>query len=72
MTNEYFLHPVSPTEAARVPFPADLPRADRAAYLAAPPAEAIATAERVPLPLAAPAEAPIEAPLETPPATEED
>lgn len=63
MTNEYFLHPVSPTEAARIPFPVDLPIAARDAYMANPPAEAIAEAALVPLPQAlAHAEALAEAP----------
>lgn len=58
MTNEYFLHPVSPTEAARIPFPVTLPLADRDAYMAAPPADAIADAARVPLPSVAHVEIP--------------
>lgn len=52
MTNEYFLHPVSPSEAARIPFPVTLPLADRDAYMAAPPAAVLAAAPRVPLPTA--------------------
>lgn len=48
-TYECFLYPVSPTEAARVPFPADVPLDKRAAYMAKPPAAAVAAAERVPL-----------------------
>ena len=51
---EYFLHPVSETEAARVPFPARLPIAQRDEYMANPPAAAIAGAELVPLPVAPP------------------
>lgn len=60
MTNEYFLHPVSPSEAARIPFPVELPLDEREAYMAAPPAAAIATAERVALPSAPPSPEPDE------------
>ena len=48
MTNEYFLHPVSATQARRVPFPAELPLADREAYMATPPAEVLDAADLVP------------------------
>lgn len=47
MTNEYFLHPVSPMVAARIAFPLALPLSEREAYMAAPPADVIAAAERV-------------------------
>lgn len=50
MTNEYFLHPVSPTEAARIPFPIELPLEARDAYMAAPPRDVLTAAPRVPLP----------------------
>lgn len=57
---DYFLHPISATETAKVPFPFDLPLDKRAAYMAKPPATALATAERVALPatVAAPVAAP--------------
>ncbi len=45
---EYFLHRVSETEAAHIPFPPDLPLSEREAYMTKPPAEAIAKAERWP------------------------
>lgn len=45
-----FLVRVSEQVAARVPFPADLPLADRDTYMANPPAAAIAAAEHFPLP----------------------
>lgn len=48
MTNEFFLHRVSDTEAARVPFPLDVALEDREAYMANPPAEAVAKAARIP------------------------
>jgi hypothetical protein len=57
-TYTYFLHPVSATEAARVPLPADLPAADVAAYVANPPADVLAAAERWPLPALPPASLP--------------
>jgi hypothetical protein len=47
MTNEYYLHPVSPSEAARIAFPITLPLSEREAYMAAPPVDVIAAAERV-------------------------
>lgn len=59
--DEYFLHPLSPTQAARIPFPNDLPLAKRDTYMAKPPADAIAKAERVtitPPPAPAPTPAP--------------
>lgn len=46
---DYFLHPISKTEAARVPFPRDLPLEKRAAFMAKPDAQAIAAAERIAL-----------------------
>lgn len=46
---DYFLHPLSKTEAARVPFPRDLPLEKRAAYMAKPDPQAVAAAERLPL-----------------------
>lgn len=45
---EFFLVPVSDTIAARVPFPFTLPIAARDAYMANPPADVLAAAERVP------------------------
>lgn len=48
MTNEFFLHRVSDTEAARVPFPLDVALEDREAYMANVPAEAVAAAARIP------------------------
>lgn len=45
-----FLVRVSEQEAARVPFPLDLPLADRDAYMANPPAEVVAAAEHFTLP----------------------
>jgi hypothetical protein len=53
---EYFLHPVSETEAARVPFPFTLPFAEREQYMANPPAAIVASAEIVLLPVAPPVE----------------
>ncbi len=44
---EYFLHPVSATEAAHIPFPRDLPLDQRDAYMAKPPRAAIEQAARV-------------------------
>lgn len=61
MTREFFLHPVSPTEAARVPFPETLPLAEREAYMANPPEAAIADAARVPFTSAPVVDAPDEA-----------
>lgn len=55
MTNEFFLHPVSPSVAARIPFPVNLPLDAREAYMANPPAEALAEAARVPFDSAPPA-----------------
>ena len=48
MTREFFLYPVSPTTAARIPFPDTLALDARAAYMARPPRDAIAQAEVVP------------------------
>lgn len=45
---EYFLHPVSETEAAHIPFPPDLPLTERQQYMNKPPADVIANAERWP------------------------
>jgi hypothetical protein len=47
---EYFLLPLSAEESARVPFPYDLPMHEREAYMANPPADAVASAERVAIP----------------------
>jgi hypothetical protein len=49
-TYEYFLHPVSATQAARIPLPPGLTDAQKEAYAANPPADVIAAAERWPLP----------------------
>jgi hypothetical protein len=66
---DYFLHPVSATEARKVPFPVDLALAKRAAYMAKPPAAALEGAELVPLaPAAPPAQA---ADIPTTPPTED-
>jgi|694.fasta_scaffold107751_3 hypothetical protein len=51
---DYFLYPLSATEACKVPFPADLALSKRAAYMAKPPAAALDGAERVALAPAAP------------------
>jgi hypothetical protein len=53
LSYEYFLHPVSADEAARIALPAGLTNAEKEAFAANPPAEAIARAERWPLPKAA-------------------
>lgn len=50
MTNEFFLHPLTSTTAARVPFPADLPLADRDAYMTTPPADVLAVSPLVLIP----------------------
>lgn len=48
MALEFFLHPVSPTTAARIPFPDALPLEEREDYMTHPPQGAIDQAERVP------------------------
>lgn len=54
---DYFLVPLSETEAVKVPFPFDLPLEDRADYMADPPAAVFDAAERVSLaPLFTPSE----------------
>lgn len=47
--SDYVIVPLSATEGARVQFPLDLPRQDRAAWLDKLPPAVLANAERVPL-----------------------
>lgn len=63
---EYFNHDLGDGTVALVPFPADLPLAARAAYMAAPPADAIATARRLPASLFAPPHVPADVPADVP------
>lgn len=59
---DYFVH-LSAAGAQRVPFPADLPLEDRAAYMLNPPSEVLAVAEAIP----AYARALVQGVVETPP-----
>lgn len=52
--SDFILIPVSDTEAVRVQFPLALPREDRPAFVAALDLDALAEADRVPLPSAPP------------------
>lgn len=47
MSAEFFLYPLTPRTAARLPFPSDVPLDERDAYMMNPPATALAEAEVV-------------------------
>lgn len=65
-TYEYALVPVSATEYARVPLPTGHTDAQRAAYLANPPKDILAAADRWPRVPALQPEAPAAEPTTTP------